>query len=61
MDAPSERLRLGILAICHGIVASHGGEIEVESEVEGEVGRGTRFSLVLPLDGAPRSARVGGQ
>ncbi|HUG54659.1 MAG TPA: ATP-binding protein [Vicinamibacteria bacterium] len=33
------------LAICHGIVASHGGEIRVESEVD----KGTRLSLVLPL------------
>ena len=32
------------LAICHGIVSSHGGEIEVESELE----RGTRIALVLP-------------
>ena len=36
------------LAICHGVVASHGGEIRVESER----GRGSRFSMVLPLTGA---------
>jgi len=36
------------LAICHGIVASHGGDIRVDSEV----GRGTRLSLVLPISGA---------
>ncbi len=33
------------LAICHGIVASHGGEIRVESEID----KGTRLSLVLPV------------
>jgi PAS domain S-box-containing protein len=32
------------LAVCHGIVAAHGGEIRVESEV----GRGTRFAMILP-------------
>src|SRR5258708_1760798 len=32
------------LAVCHGIVAAHGGEIRVESEV----GRGTRLAMVLP-------------
>jgi signal transduction histidine kinase len=36
------------LAVCHGVVASHGGEIRVESEV----GRGTRMSLLLPVPGA---------
>ncbi|HVR71312.1 MAG TPA: ATP-binding protein [Vicinamibacteria bacterium] len=35
------------LAICHGIVASHGGEIRVDSGV----GRGTRISLALPTGG----------
>ena len=38
------------LAICHGIVSSHGGEIQVESEVD----KGTRLSLVLPLSRAGR-------
>jgi signal transduction histidine kinase len=32
------------LAVCHGIVAAHGGEIRVDSEV----GRGTHFAMVLP-------------
>jgi len=36
------------LAICHGIVASHGGEIRVDSEP----GKGARLSLVLPVSGA---------
>ena len=40
------------LAICHGIVSSHGGEIQVESEVD----KGTRLSLVLPLSRAGRAA-----
>jgi signal transduction histidine kinase len=33
------------LSICHGIVASHGGQIRVDTEV----GRGTRIALVLPV------------
>jgi two-component system NtrC family sensor kinase len=40
------------LAICHGIVASHGGEIRVESEVD----KGTRLSLVLPVSRPGRAA-----
>jgi two-component system, NtrC family, sensor kinase len=36
------------LAICHGIVASHGGEIRVESEVD----KGTCLTLVLPRSAA---------
>jgi signal transduction histidine kinase len=47
------------LAICHGVVSAHGGEILVDSET----GRGTRFSLVLPMhgqkDGAARDRRRG--
>jgi signal transduction histidine kinase len=33
------------LSICHGIVASHGGEMAVESQV----GHGTRVQVTLPL------------
>ena len=42
------------LAICHGIVSSHGGEIQVESEVD----KGTRLSLVLPVSRAGRALPV---
>jgi signal transduction histidine kinase len=43
--AVGEGLGLG-LGIAHGIVRSHGGEIRVESQL----GRGTRFSVHLPVD-----------
>jgi two-component system, NtrC family, sensor kinase len=32
------------LAVCHGVVTAHGGDIRVESQV----GKGTRFSVELP-------------
>jgi signal transduction histidine kinase len=38
------------LAVCHGIVTAHGGEIGVDSEA----GRGTRVKVVLPVAGARR-------
>ncbi|MEW6269174.1 MAG: ATP-binding protein [Thermodesulfobacteriota bacterium] len=37
------------LAVAYGIVREHGGSIEVSSEL----GRGTRFSIVLPPATAP--------
>lgn len=35
------------LSICHGIIEEHGGELTMESPVAD--GRGTRFTIILPL------------
>ena len=40
------------LAVSHGIIERHGGRIEVESEV----GRGTKFTVTLPLEAGTRPA-----
>ena len=37
------------LAVCHGVVTAHGGRIEIQSEV----GRGTRVSVLLPVPEEP--------
>jgi signal transduction histidine kinase len=42
------------LAICYGIVAEHGGEITVESDVE----RFTRFRITLPVVPVPEDAAM---
>jgi PAS domain S-box-containing protein len=40
------------LSVVHGIIKSHGGQIEVESAP----GRGTRFDIVLPIQAAEAAA-----
>jgi signal transduction histidine kinase len=44
------------LAICDQIVRQHGGAIQVESEP----GRGTRFNILLPLDGREKVEAMAG-
>ncbi len=44
------------LSVVHGIVTEHGGRIEVETEP----GRGSRFTLTLPLADAGIDSRPGG-
>ncbi|HYO58172.1 sensor histidine kinase [Archangium sp.] len=50
----SEGTGLG-LSVCHGIIAAHGGHITVRSEP----GRGTTFSIHLPVHGARKAAAPG--
>jgi len=45
---PGKGIGLG-LSVGYSIIKAHGGTIEVESEV----GRGTTFRIVLPVDGVP--------
>ena len=45
------------LAICDQVVRQHGGTIQVESEP----GRGTRFTITLPLDFREKSEPVAGE
>ena len=40
------------LSVCYGIVRDHGGEIQVESQP----GKGSLFSIILPISGAVQAA-----
>jgi signal transduction histidine kinase len=48
---PGKGVGLG-LSVGYNIVKAHGGTIDVESEV----GHGTTFRIILPLEGAPRES-----
>jgi two-component system NtrC family sensor kinase len=53
---PGKGVGLG-LSVSYSIVRAHGGTIEVESEL----GRGTTFRIVLPVEAQPpRAAGAGG-
>jgi two-component system NtrC family sensor kinase len=53
---PGKGVGLG-LSVSYSIVRAHGGTIEVQSEV----GRGTTFLIVLPVEGKPQLAAGAGE
>ena len=46
------------LSIVNAIVHAHEGRIELASEVASEVGKGTTFTLVIPLESSTKSLEV---
>jgi signal transduction histidine kinase len=49
---PGQGTGLG-LAVCHGVVTAHGGEIRIDSQI----GHGTAVTLTLPLQARPPAIR----